>query len=664
MNIEDLSKCQCEAPGFCPIFNKEMGTAPPNWQWCQSSTPDRRKEYQSKGTFKDLRGIRRVAEAGQVSVCQFRDDDLPTPKSDYAICVIPANSGAMDLLEITRDSIQSYAKKCKADYVELTGDQHPDWVMANKYRLHKVSKEYKKTLYLDCDVFVKQGSPNIFNATPDDRISAFDEWSIWEDKEDTIWIERQQDVIVHKVLKPEEESKLLNNGKFTTSSMLNGGVLVIPQVLADYYQQPDENYPRHWCFDQNYLTLKLPTDKLYKLSMKYNTPLILGPKFGEAAEEAYFVHINNMSGEREAPQRKRMLSSFVPKTEELKFNTCLFEGFDSHRSGWKYAISKLVEDHHSYGGILIDDFIERSHSWSYADNAKKGIIPYKEDWIGFIHNPFLIPEFFYGCHSVQSIFQRSLFRESLKTCKAMVTFSESNVTSIKNYFGSQIDFPVFSLKHPSETPDTKWNPDLFLEGKRQLVLLGYWLRKITQFCFLKTDYEKIWLRGDKRAADACWLEEKAFYQRLNRDSDILRKEFIDHFGHGEWGRPKNLDAPFENLQIPDYLPNDEYDKLLSSAVVYLNFYDTVANNAVIECIARNTPVVVYKHPSVVEYLGVDYPLYFTTVEQAESILQDNDLILRSHEYLKTMNKDWLCVDYFTQDFIRKASDITKRYRKK
>jgi len=661
---KDFSKCQCPKAGWCDLFQKEMTATPPNWQWCQGLTEKEREQYHDKVNGK-VRTIRKAIKAGLVDVVNFIDD-IPTPTSDYAVCVIPANQSALDLLDITRETIKTYAKKCGADYIELTGDQHPDWPMANKYRLHKVTSTYKKTLYLDCDVIIKDNAPNIFLKTPNDKISAFDEYPIWAAKENTGWIVSQQDYIVRKILKQEVASGLLKNGKFTAKRMINGGVMVIPQSLADYYIQPDKEYPRHWCFDQNYLSLMLPESKFHSLDMKWNTPFVLGKGFHEASLEAYFVHVNDMKEDWELPQRKRLLSSFVPKTEATKFNTCIFEGFDSHRSGWNYAISKLISDHHSWNGILIDDFIERSHSWQYADFEKRGVIPYRENWIGFLHNPFLIPDFFYGRHSAQSIFERPAFRESIKTCKALVTFSESNVSTIKNYFGHQIDFPVFSLKHPSEIPDKKWCPDKFAKREnKQLVLLGYWLRKITQFCFLKTNYEKIWLRGEKGSANECWQSEKAYYQQLNHDSDFSNEEFIAHFGHGEyhknkWVKPKNLDAPFDNLSIPDHLPNDEYDELLSSAIVYLNFYDTVANNAVIECIARNTPVVIYHHRSVVEYLGKDYPLYFTTLKEAEDIIHDDSLILQAHEYLKGMEKDWLSVDYFTQDFIRKIDDCLNK----
>ena len=142
---KDFSKCQCPQAGWCDLFKKEMTANPPNWQWCKGLTEKERIEYHDKTNSK-LRTIRKAVRASSVDIINFVDD-IPTPKSDYAVCVIPANQSAMGLLDVTRESIESYAKKCGADYIELTGDQNPDWPMANKYRLHKVASTYKKTLY-------------------------------------------------------------------------------------------------------------------------------------------------------------------------------------------------------------------------------------------------------------------------------------------------------------------------------------------------------------------------------------------------------------------------------------------------------------------------------------------------------------------------------------
>lgn len=312
--MTDLSKCQCSNPGWCPVFRKGMGTSPPNWQWCQDATEDEREAHLSSVGNKKNKSKR-----GPVDIVDFYHDPLPL-KSDYAVCVIPANDLAMELLDITRKSIVSYAKECGADYIELSGDQHPDWPMANKYRLHDVTSRYEKTLYLDCDIVIKEDTPNIFLETPDDKISAHNEWKTWKDQEDTGWIQQQQEAIIHKVLTEEERDRLLDNGQFTATEMLNGGVLVIPRSLADYYSQPKVAYPRCWCFDQHILTLTVPKDKINYLSERWNNTVItsqkketkVSAKFWKNLSDCHFIHVNGLNGgDSDNLLRKGMLKNFA-----------------------------------------------------------------------------------------------------------------------------------------------------------------------------------------------------------------------------------------------------------------------------------------------------------------------------------------------------------------
>lgn len=43
----NLTKCQCKSPGFCPVFNRTMGTNPPDWKWCQDTTRIEREKYRN-----------------------------------------------------------------------------------------------------------------------------------------------------------------------------------------------------------------------------------------------------------------------------------------------------------------------------------------------------------------------------------------------------------------------------------------------------------------------------------------------------------------------------------------------------------------------------------------------------------------------------------------
>ena len=84
----------------------------------------------------------------------------------------------------------------------------------------------------------------------------------------------------------------------------------------------------------------------------------------------------------------------------------------------------------------------------------------------------------------------------------------------------------------------------------------------------------------------------------------------------------------------DFVSNEEYDDLLSSSVVLCLLYASAANNILLECIARCTPILINPLPSVVEYLGEDYPLYCTSLEAAEQHLADLPRISQTVDYLR------------------------------
>ena len=115
----------------------------------------------------------------------------------------------------------------------------------------------------------------------------------------------------------------------------------------------------------------------------------------------------------------------------------------------------------------------------------------------------------------------------------------------------------------------------------------------------------------------------------------------------------NIDKSLINInKIPmKYIENfDEYDKLLSTNLVFMDLYDAAANNAVVECIVRNTPIIINKIPPIVEYLGEDYPLYFNNLNEIPELLTEQN-IFNAHQYLLNLNKEDLEIDFFNKKLI-------------
>jgi hypothetical protein len=111
--------------------------------------------------------------------------------------------------------------------------------------------------------------------------------------------------------------------------------------------------------------------------------------------------------------------------------------------------------------------------------------------------------------------------------------------------------------------------------------------------------------------------------------------------------PANIDMNVTMYYTASY---KEYDELLSKNVVFIDLFNASANNAIVECIARNTPIIVTKLDAVVEYLGADYPLYFTSLDEVPQLLT-NEALYKAHMYLSAMNKDEFSISYFIKKLI-------------
>jgi hypothetical protein len=97
--------------------------------------------------------------------------------------------------------------------------------------------------------------------------------------------------------------------------------------------------------------------------------------------------------------------------------------------------------------------------------------------------------------------------------------------------------------------------------------------------------------------------------------------------------PSARNADWSSVEFLAYQTPGDYDRLLTNNVVFLDLYDTIVNNTIIECVVRRTPVVCNRLPSLVELLGPDYPLFFSDLEEAAIKAEDLALIEKAHAHL-------------------------------
>lgn len=115
----------------------------------------------------------------------------------------------------------------------------------------------------------------------------------------------------------------------------------------------------------------------------------------------------------------------------------------------------------------------------------------------------------------------------------------------------------------------------------------------------------------------------------------------------------------DSVELIGTLENDDFDVLLTNNIIFINLAEPSAVNTLIECIVRNTPIIINRHPAVVEMLGNDYPLYFDTEDttdyfninsQVVELFKDSDSIYRAYKYLKQMDKTKFQIKTFIRQF--------------
>lgn len=324
---------------------------------------------------------------------------------------------------------------------------------------------------------------------------------------------------------------------------------------------------------------------------------------------------------------------------KLDFSKESQDDFGKHRHGWSYVLSELnklinIEN----DSIELKTFYEKIF-WEPTKLKDKMLNEFENNWIGILHNPpncpkelqvnGMIPLY---SQTPKCFLENKYLRGTFRNCKGIYVLSNHHKQFLDQEFKKyNMNIPVNSLLHPTETPELKWEWNYFQNNKeKRLVNIGTWLRKFRSICDIKvpSDFKQSLMPNT---------------EMLNLYINIEKKVFGDF-----------QDSHVEKIPLVD---DKTYDMVLCQNICFLDLYDTSANNIVTECIGRNTPLLVNKVGGITDYLGEKYPFYYSSLKEAEEKLNNNQLILDTHNYLKEMDKSKFTIDYFLKSILN--SEIYK-----
>jgi hypothetical protein len=361
----------------------------------------------------------------------------------------------------------------------------------------------------------------------------------------------------------------------------------------------------------------------------------------------------------------------------------LFTGI--HRSGWAHALTGLLQFDARFmrtagpppsaeGTLVLDTYVDRTFGWGLATLEAVGALPRRSPWAGFVHHTFDERS---GPNNCTAMFRTPAFLESLAECTFLVSLTPTHARALESALSvaGASHVRVVVLTHPTETPlpAMRFGVDkLQRNSDRLLVQVGTWLRDTYAIYRLPLDRAAGREANPWALAKASLATPSTATQSRSLPPNVLELleatllQLVGGLGPGAGDPPPYgmssdaLDSVSqhvagmvgalrdgqESVREMSPLDNSQYDELLRQNVVFLSLYDCSAVNTVIECLARNTPIILNRLPALEDALGHRYPGFYNHIAQVPVMLSDASLIERAHKYLAARDKAPLSLSVF------------------
>lgn len=241
------------------------------------------------------------------------------------------------------------------------------------------------------------------------------------------------------------------------------------------------------------------------------------------------------------------------------------------------------------------------------------------EWIGILHNPDVSE-----VYPENDILKNGKFVYMLKFCKGLFVMSNELKDLIITKF--KPDFFVEVLIHPiPHTNISQWDFNSFINNEhKQIIQIGNWLRKT--YGIFK-------------------INVPSNYKKAITPFKIRTQNELEF-----WKKKDNVticDDEYNSVKKYEFIEQSEYNDIFKNNIIFLDLYDSTANNVIMECIKSNCPILINDNANIKEYLGTNYPMYYKNYQDIDILLTQEN-IRKTHYYLQNMNKETFQVNHFTK----------------
>jgi len=487
--------------------------------------------------------------------------------------------------------------------------------------------------------------------------------------------------ITNKIFVDKKQANVLMHARLDSfENVITSTKRALVQFLNITTQKADEIMVNHGVFDKHDKTyLQLARLLSFIITGEVNHPTVWGLAENMAKEDFVLFDAVKYIWTLHKQQYDELenLKLYAPTTSiqrKTLFNVdYIFNNNFSqyHRSGWAYVIGGLMNFDASHllrkSNINVDIYVDRSFHWGKDILNYLGVLPYKDPWYGFIHHTFNITHSEYNCYNLLKVPE---FISSLETCQGLFVLTKYLENQLRTELTKLgINTPIFTVYHPTEFVENNFSLEKFVRNtSKKAVQIGAWLRNPYSIYELPLPIKnnlkvhKAALKGkdmnnyfppkdlEKILVDNLLIPDGNDDNCISRDpisrDPMCRDTHVNKFSQGL------VDSILNNVltvEVIEKLNNEDYDNILSKNVVFLNLIDCSAVNTVIECIVRNTPLIVNRHPALEEILGENYPGFYSSLYEASKMLQSYYSIYQIYNYMTRLDKTRYKLDSFLDD---------------